>query len=79
MIKSILKNTGMDLWTMADRIGVRRDGLTSVMMCEAEPGAGLNAKVADLAGQLDLCPECTGKMIRYGGCVVCNCGYERCG
>jgi ribonucleoside-diphosphate reductase alpha chain len=27
----------------------------------------------------DVCPECGSELIHEGGCVICQCGWSRCG
>lgn len=48
-------------------------------VCEVEPEEVKNYKPKIHFANKDVCPECGSELIHEGGCVICQCGWSRCG
>lgn len=76
-VKMLLKYTGMDIWTLSDKSGIKRIYLTD-LMTSGESTPQLTKHINNFALSLNLCPECLSSVMHQGGCKVCFCGWSAC-
>ena len=78
MIKALMRETGMNIWQAAEKLGTDYMSLVDITVGKQEPDVDLKTKITAMMIQNGLCPDCGAHYVPQGGCKFCLCGWEMC-